>query len=82
MPFNKEEFDEKRKKFDREYKRVEPYIAERRTLTSDADKIIDYKESLVETYNDLISFVSLSINDLDLEEKIDIQNKLVGILRN
>lgn len=66
--------------FDREYKRVEPYKT-RRPLTADLNKRIEYKESLVRTYNELIVFFSPFEKTAPLEEKLDIQTIIVEHLK-
>lgn len=70
-----------RAEFDREYKRIEPYISERRPLTEDLTLRNDYKKKLVQAYNQLISFFKTNIQDLSLEDKLDTQSKAVGHLK-
>lgn len=77
--YDENEYEIKKKNFEREYKRVEPYKT-RRILTSDNDLKKEYKEKLIEAYNEIINTISPTFNEHQLEEKLDIQNKIVGHL--
>lgn len=55
--YDKIELKGKHDLFMREYCRVEPYINNRRGLTSDLNLREEYKKKLVETYNDLIDTI-------------------------
>lgn len=63
------------KNFLREYGRIEPYKA-RRPLTEDLELRIEYKECIVETYNENIIFLKPYHSSLSSEDKIDIQNRI------
>lgn len=64
--------------FIREYRRVEPYINERRELTHDLELREEYKQKLVETYNDLIDTIDPSL--LTEIEKSEILPKFTAYL--
>lgn len=65
--------------FEREYKRVEVY--KRRALTKNENLKIEYRECLVRTYNNILSFFDPIAESLPLEDKIDAQNRIVANLR-
>lgn len=62
--------------FEREVKRIEPYKA-RRKLTRNLNKRVDYKKSLVRTYNNIVTFFDPIRKAAQLEEQINIQSIVV-----
>lgn len=62
--------------FERELKRVEPYKS-RRPLTKSFKKRIDYKDSLIRTYNNIVIFLSDALKSATLEERLQIQTTVV-----
>lgn len=56
VEFSSVEFAARKKTFNVEWKRVEPYIR-RRKLTKDLELIQDYKRKLVNTYNDIALYL-------------------------
>lgn len=77
--FSKSEFKVLKERFDREYKRVEPYI-NRRPLTDNLQLRAEYKVLLVETYNAIINYVLQCEPELSLEGKIAIRTDVNGFL--
>lgn len=75
---NEAEYKTLYQKFYREYSRVEAY--NRRPLTKNEDKLKEYKKCLVETYNNIVNLISPIFSSLELEDKLDAQNKLSDIL--
>lgn len=63
--------------FERECKRIEVYKTPGRKLTENKSKILEYKECLVETYNNILIFLNPLIDSLSLEDKIDYQNRTI-----
>lgn len=62
-------------KFHRELNRVSVYKSPNRPLTKDIDKRVEYKEALVETFNDIIAFFEPVLQiTLSTEEEQDIGN--------
>lgn len=60
-------------KFHRELNRVSVYKSPNRPLTKDIDKRVEYKEALVETFNDIIAFFEPVLQiTLSTEEEQDI----------
>lgn len=76
--YDKNEVAKKYSLFDREYKRIEPYIA-RRHLTTDLNLRKEYKECLIQTYNDLIDAVDPKL--LGLEDKLEVHSKYNDYLK-
>lgn len=64
--------------FERECKRVEVYKS--RELTKRTDKIKEYKECLVRTYNDLLTFLS-DAADKSLNDRTPIENRIITYLK-
>lgn len=77
--YDEVEYGNKRSLFDREYKRVEAY--NRRTLTKDLNLRKEYKQDLVRTYNDIVTFFQPILRTAPLEEKLDIQTLVVEHLK-
>lgn len=65
-----------RQLFEREVKRVGPYKSGR-PLTRNLDKRVDYKKSLVRTYNNIVSFFQPVQKTAQLSEQIEIQKCVV-----
>lgn len=65
--------------FERECKRVEVY--KRRALTKNESKLIDYKESLVRTYNGTLTYLNPLIDSLSSSDKIDAQSRMVTLFK-
>lgn len=76
VEIDEEKYDDLVEKFKREVKRVEPY-KKRRPLTEDLNLRVEYKNKLVETYNDIINFFKTDFTSYPLETKIDVQNRIV-----
>lgn len=79
VKFNEEEYTKKKENFVREYKRITPYKSSR-PLTENLQLRTEYKECIVRTYNDIVSYSYSSVSELSSQEKSDIQNRLVGLL--
>lgn len=62
--------------YDRECKRVERYRS--RDLTKNKNKIIEYKEGLTKTYNDLLNYLNPIATGT---EKVDIENRIVTLFK-
>lgn len=78
VELDKTEYIEKRANFNREVSRVEPYKS-RRVLTANLALRAEYKKCLVQSYNELLTFLG-SFTDLTLKDKIDIEFKIAGHL--
>lgn len=65
--------------FNREAKRVEVYKS--RPLTENLPLRDEYKKALVETYNNLVDFLTDSISGLQLEESLIIRSKAAANLQ-
>lgn len=74
--YNESEYKNKRADFEREFKRIEPYKS-RRPLTKDLNKRKEYKQCLIEAYNNIILFFQPFLKTAVLEEKLDIQTQIV-----
>lgn len=61
-----------------QWKRVEPYTS-RRELTKDPNKIYDYKEKLVETYNKCASLIILASKGASSLERIGLIDRLAPL---
>lgn len=72
-------YSEKLAKFKREVARVEVYT--RRSITKNLALRIDYRESLVRTYNDIITYFKATYQDLQLEKRLEIQTLAVANLQ-
>lgn len=72
------DYAEKRENFNKQLKRVAPYKANR-PLTSNLELREEYRVELVKTYNELLTSLK-AVTDVSLEDKIDIQNRIVGHL--
>lgn len=68
-----------RQLFQREVSRVEPYKS-RRPLTRNLEKRIDYKKSLVRTYNSIVSFFQPIQRTAQLSDQLEIQKLVVDHL--
>lgn len=65
--------------YDRECKRVEVYRS--RALTKNKEKITEYKESLVRTYNDILNYLNPFISTPRSTDTVEIQNRIVTIFK-
>lgn len=64
--------------YEREFKRVEVY--KNRELTKKESKKLDYKNSLVRTYNNLLYYLNSFTDKGSNNDQIEIQNRIVTIL--
>lgn len=78
MTFDEEEYKQRKKEFEREYNRIEPY--ESRRKLSNSSKRKEYKECIVRTYNKIVHYIEPAFHDADVDNRLDIQNKLIGHL--
>lgn len=69
------EFKKRLSEYNRELGRIEPY-KKRRPLTADLDLRTDYKNCLVKTFNDLISYLNGLLPNSTLEDKLDVHKKI------
>lgn len=72
--YDKTKFKKKLALFEREYNRVEPYINDRRPITTDETLRGEYKQDLIRTYNDLIDTIDPKL--LTEAEKSEVLPKL------
>lgn len=79
MVFDKAKYKKKLEPFLKEYGRVEPY-QKRRPLTANLDLRVEYKECLVNTYNDVINYLRDCNSGSSLEDKICIQSEAAAVL--
>lgn len=73
MSYDAEKYKELCESFDKVCKRVENYRT--RKLTTNPDKVKEYKDGLVQTYNDLLMLLIPHLTSV--EDKIEIQNRIV-----
>lgn len=78
MTIDESEYTELKKDFDREYKRIQPYKTTR-PLTADLNLRAEYKNCIVATYNEIISFVCTSYAHFTQDEIKVIQNRLTAL---
>lgn len=80
LKYDDPKFKEKHAKFDREYRRVEPYKS-RKPLTQNKKLKLEYRQCLVQTYNDIIKYLVPIERNADSERQLEIQNLIVEYLR-
>lgn len=78
--FDKTEYERKDAKFQREYKRIEPY-KKRRELTSDLNLRAEYKKEVIRTYNEVTIFVRDNLPYITLEDQFDVKKDAYARLK-
>lgn len=77
--FEEHIYQEKYSNFKREYKRIQVYKTSR-PLTSDLNLRKEYRENLIEAYNNIFLYVTPFISDLQLEAKLEIRSRIQKLL--